>query len=141
MTDPSRPTETGTTEALMQAYGLTVNDMQRLAHSVSLLVASLVSNDDFSAPSFYTDIDTLTNPLLASPAGQRIAGTLSDDDRRRLRALKGCREELADKFFLTYRIDGDSPPAGAMRRLDDIRSLIGDGAEVLKGLYVNLADS
>jgi len=139
MTDTNRAPAPPELDALMREFAWAVHDLQRLAHSVSLLVTSLVPNEDFDAPTFYTDIDTLTDPRLGSPAGRKVAEALNEDDRRVLRGLKSCREDLAYRFFLDYRVDDATVPEGARARINEVRGQIRDGQAILERILASLS--
>ncbi len=139
MTDTSLARTMTEADSLMTEFAWAVHDMQRLARSVSLLVTSLVSNEDFTGPTFYTDIDTLTDPRLGSPTGRKVAEALSDEDRRVLRGLKACREELAYSFFLDFRVEDGAVPRGAAARVAEVRRHIRDGQSILERLLASLS--
>lgn len=136
MTDHSSPA----LDSLMRDVAWAVHDFQRLAYSVSLLVSSIAPMDELDAPSFYTDIDTLTDPSLSSASGRRVAETLTDDDRRALRALKGSRDDLVYRFFLTHRLGDDgSLPDGAAEKVAELRSQVRNGQGVLNRLLASVS--
>lgn len=136
MTDQSSPA----LDTLMRDVAWAVHDFQRLAHSVSLLVSSIAPMDDLEAPNFYTDIDTLTDSSLGSASGRRVAETLTDKDRQALRALKGSRDDLVYRFFLTYRLGDDgSVPAGAAEKVAELRTQVRNGQDVLNRLLSSVS--
>lgn len=128
-------------DGLMRSYGWAVHDFQRLANTVSLLVAALDTFDDLEAPNFYTDIDTLVNLRSTAPVAQRLIEALSDEDRTVLRKLKKTRDDLIYRFFLDNKIsvDATAVPSSMLAKLDTAQRDVDAGHAVLERLYKALA--
>lgn len=128
-------------DGLMRNYGWAVHDFQRLANTISLLVASLETFDDLVAPNFYTDVDTLVNLRPTSPAARRLLDEMGDEDRLTLRKLKKTRDDLMYRFFLDNKINADASAVSSavLEKLGTAQRDIDAGNAVLNRLYQALA--